>query len=170
MNAPLLSTGKLVKNGDAVVVMDKPDAHVITGNTKTTIQNIIEIAAKTNPDDIMLKVPFNERSLTWRTVGNDDTGSIFHGSTNGPIMHSTTDSPVIAPPLQTTWTNFFSNVQNRVDPSTKNRVEKVLVTTIMEKQSKIMGIIITTRRHTMSIAYDQKRYWSISCIGVRDTR
>ena len=90
MNAPLLSTGKLVKDGDAIVVMDKPDTHVITGNTKTTIQNIVKIAATSNPDDIMLKVPFNEQSLTWRTVGNDDTGSIFHGDTNGPGMHSTT--------------------------------------------------------------------------------
>ena len=82
MNAPLLSTGKLVRDGDAIVVMDKPDAHVVTGNTKTTIQNIVKIAATTNPDDIMLKVPFNEQSLTWRTVGNDDTGSILHGDTN----------------------------------------------------------------------------------------
>ena len=84
MNAPLLSTGKLVRDGDAIVIMDKPDAHVITGNTKTTIQNIVTIATTTNPDDIMLKVPFNERSLTWRTVGNDDTGSIFHGSITHP--------------------------------------------------------------------------------------
>ena len=37
----------------------------------------------------MVKVPFNERSLTWRTVGNDDTGSIFHGNKEGPIIHST---------------------------------------------------------------------------------
>ena len=43
MNAPLTSTGKLVKWGGVIVVMDKSDAHALTSNTKNAIRNIISI-------------------------------------------------------------------------------------------------------------------------------
>ena len=43
MHSPLLSAGKTVQNG-CQLVFDKSNAHILSGNTRTKINNIIKTA------------------------------------------------------------------------------------------------------------------------------
>ena len=70
MHTPLLSGGKLVEN-DCNIMFDKPHATVLQGATKERIRNIIAEAEEEAPDDIVMTVPFDANTLTWRT-GTDD--------------------------------------------------------------------------------------------------
>ena len=90
MNAPLTSTGKFVKSGGVIIIMEKPDTHALTSNTQNAIWNSINILPyndKSGWYHAKSVITFNDRSLTWKTVGNDDTGSIYHGNTKC-AMHS----------------------------------------------------------------------------------
>ena len=66
MHTPLLSGGKLVEN-DCNIMFDKPHATVLQGATKEKIWNIIAEAEEEAPDDIIMTVPFDANTLTWRT-------------------------------------------------------------------------------------------------------
>ena len=63
MQSPLISAGKFAKAGYSMV-LDKNSAKVVQGNTKNKIQSVMENAQN---EDIVLSVPFDERSLTWKT-------------------------------------------------------------------------------------------------------
>ena len=71
MHAPLLSGGKLAVNG-CNIVFDRPNAHVVIGDTKAAIRSIINQAEVHNKEDILLTVPFNEQTLTWQIDSNHE--------------------------------------------------------------------------------------------------
>ena len=62
MNHPLLGCGKLAQN-ECLLVLDIPNATVVTGKTKDAICEIIQSAPE---DDIVLTVPYDALTLTWK--------------------------------------------------------------------------------------------------------
>ena len=66
MHSPLLSGGKFVKN-KCNIIFDTPEAHILTGETKEAVRQVIEEAKRNNSEDILMTVPFDENTLTWRT-------------------------------------------------------------------------------------------------------
>ena len=67
MQTPLLGCGPLVKN-DCSVVFEETHASIVTGETKQIIKKVLEEA----DDDILMTVPFDENTLTWRTRIEDN--------------------------------------------------------------------------------------------------
>ena len=72
MNVPLISGGKLVTN-DCNIVFDTPNAHVLTGETKDMVRQIIADAENNESDDILMTVPFDNNTLTWKTTPDTAT-------------------------------------------------------------------------------------------------
>ena len=64
IHAPLLSGGKLAMNG-CNIVFDRPNVHIVIGDTRAAIRSVIKQAKATNQEDILLTVPFHESTLTW---------------------------------------------------------------------------------------------------------
>ena len=62
---PLIIGGKFVCNG-CNLVFDIPNSHILTGETKEAICNIINDAAATKNKDILMTVPFNHDTNTWQ--------------------------------------------------------------------------------------------------------
>ena len=63
MQLPLISAGKFAQ-ADYSMIMDKTSAKIVQGATANNIQSVMENAPK---EDIIMTIPFNERSLTWTT-------------------------------------------------------------------------------------------------------
>ena len=66
MHSPLLSGGKFVKKG-CTLVFGRENAHVVKGKTGEIIKRIITKAEAEDSTDIVMTVPFDERTLTWKT-------------------------------------------------------------------------------------------------------
>ena len=84
MQSPLLSTGKLSRDGGSTVVCDIiPAATVLSGRTQKAVRRIItEAQQDPDNDDILMTVPFDPVSLTWRTVTPDGFASPRHEANN----------------------------------------------------------------------------------------
>ena len=83
MQSPLLSTGKLSRDGGSTVVCDIPAATVLSGRTQNAVRRIItEAQQDPDNDDILMTVPFDPVSLTWRTVTSDGHASPRHKANN----------------------------------------------------------------------------------------
>ena len=72
MHAPLLSGGKLAVNG-CNIVFDRPNAHVVIGDTRAAIRSVIKQTETSKQEDILLTVPFNEQTLTWQIDSNQES-------------------------------------------------------------------------------------------------
>ena len=67
MGPPLLVCGPIVQKY-CTVVLENTHALIVTGETQKNIQNVLAEA----DDDILMTVPFDENTLTWRTRIEDN--------------------------------------------------------------------------------------------------
>ena len=67
MGSPLLGCGPIVQKY-CTVVLENTHALIVTGKTRKNIQNVLAEA----DNDILLTVPFDENTLTWRTRIEDN--------------------------------------------------------------------------------------------------
>ena len=70
MHSPLLGSGTFVNEGKCTLVFGRENAHVVKGRTGRLVQQIIKQAEEKNKDDIIMTVPFDEKTLTWKTDAN----------------------------------------------------------------------------------------------------
>ena len=88
MQAPLLSGGKIAQSG-STIVCDTPNATILSGKTQNAIRKIINDAKQDhNNNDILMNVPFDPVSLTWRTITPDGIASPRHQSNNVHCIQS----------------------------------------------------------------------------------
>ena len=64
MHSPLLSGGTFVKKGKCRLVFGRKNAHVVKGRTGELVQQIIKQAEEKNSGNIVMIVPFDEKTLT----------------------------------------------------------------------------------------------------------
>ena len=65
IHSPVLSGEKVVKKG-CKLVFDQPNVLVINEKTGEKIQKIIQEVKQDNSDDIIMTVPFDKKSLSWK--------------------------------------------------------------------------------------------------------
>ena len=81
MHTPLLSGGKFVEKG-CIFVFDTPNAHILKGRTGGRIKKIISEAEQDENDDIVMTVPFDQQTLTWKTDGYGNAKPLFNIANN----------------------------------------------------------------------------------------
>ena len=64
MHSPLLSGGTFVKEDKCTLVFGRENAHIVQGCTRKLVQQIIKQAEEKNKHDIVMTVPFDEKTLT----------------------------------------------------------------------------------------------------------
>ena len=82
MHSPLLSGGVFVTEGDCTLVFGRENAHILKGKTGEVVKAIMKQAEKTNSDDIVMTVPFDEKTLTWKTDGTGKAKPLFNIASN----------------------------------------------------------------------------------------
>ena len=66
MHSPPLSGGKFVKKR-CTLVFGRENAHIVKGKTGEIVKRIITKAKGEDSTDIVMAVPFDKRTLTWKT-------------------------------------------------------------------------------------------------------
>ena len=82
MYSPLLSGGKFVKEEKCTLVFKRNNAHVVKGQTGKLIREIMKQAEEKNNDDIVMIVPFDEKTLTWKTDSTGQAKPLFNITSN----------------------------------------------------------------------------------------
>ena len=82
MNSPLLSGRKFVKEGKCTLVFRRKNAHVVKGQTGELVREIMKQAEEKNSDDIVMTVPFDKKTLTWKTDSNGQAKPLFNIASN----------------------------------------------------------------------------------------
>ena len=82
MHSPLLGGGKFVKEGKCTLVFGRENAHIVKGQTGKLVQQIIKQAEEKNKDDIVMTVPFDEKTLTWKTDATGKAKPLFNIASN----------------------------------------------------------------------------------------
>ena len=62
IDSPLLSGGKLIKEGKYTLVFGRKNAHVVKGQTGEVVKAIMKQAKEKNSDDVVITVPFNKKN------------------------------------------------------------------------------------------------------------
>ena len=70
MHSPLLSGIKSVNEGKFTLVFGRKNAYVVKGRTGELVKKIMKQVEEKNSDDIVMTVPFNKKTLTWKTNSN----------------------------------------------------------------------------------------------------
>ena len=135
MQSPLLSTGKLTRDGGSTVVCDIPAATVLSGRTQNAVRRIItEAQQDPDNDDILMTVPFDPVSLTWRTVTPNGFASPRHEANN---VHRIRSKKVLIDyhhrsagyPLKKTWLAALNRGEYRDWPGPVSYTHLTLPTT-----------------------------------------
>lgn len=82
IHSPLLGGGKFVKEGKCTLVFGRKNAHIVKGETGKLVQRIIKQAEEKNKDDIVMTVPFDEKTLTWKTDATGTAKPLFNIASN----------------------------------------------------------------------------------------
>ena len=67
IHSPLLSGRKFVKEGKCTLVFGRKNAHVVKGQTGGLVKKIMKQVEEKNSDDIVMTVPFDKKTLIWKT-------------------------------------------------------------------------------------------------------
>ena len=82
IHSPLLSGGTFVNEGKYTLVFGRENAHVVQGRTGKSVQQIIKQADEKNKHDIVMTVPYDEKTLTWKTDANGQAKPLFNIASN----------------------------------------------------------------------------------------
>ena len=85
MHSPLLSGGNFFKKG-CILVFGQKNLHIIKEQTGELIQQIMKKAEQEDSDDIVMKVPFDEQTLTWKTDLKGQAKPLFNIASNIHII------------------------------------------------------------------------------------
>ena len=77
----LLSGGKFVKEEKCTLVFGRENTHVVKGRTGDLVHQKKQAEDK-NSDDIVMTVPFNEKTLTWKIDSNGQAMPLFNIASN----------------------------------------------------------------------------------------
>ena len=82
MHSPLLSGRKFIKEGKCTLVFGRKNTYVVKGHTREQVQQIMKKVEEKNSDDIVMTVPFDEKTLTWKTDANGQAKLLFNVARN----------------------------------------------------------------------------------------
>ena len=82
IDSPLLSGGQLIKEGKYTLVFGRKNAHVVKGQTGEVVKAIMKQAKEKNSDDVVITVPFNKKTLTWKTNSTGQAKPLFNIASN----------------------------------------------------------------------------------------
>ena len=82
MHSPLLSGGVFVKEGECTLVFGRKNAHIVKGKTGELVKAIMKQAKAKYSKDIVMTLPFDEKTLTWRTDANGQAKPLFNIKSN----------------------------------------------------------------------------------------
>ena len=93
MHSPLLSGGKFAKEGKCTFVFGRKNAHVIKGRKGELVKEMMKQTKEENSSDIVMTVPFDEKTLTWKTNSTGQAKPLFNIAskqcTSNPIKSGT---------------------------------------------------------------------------------
>ena len=82
IHSPLLSGRKIFKKGKCTLVFGSKNSHMVKGQTGELVKKIMKQAEEKNCDDIVMTVPFNKKTLTWKTDVKGQAKPLFNIASN----------------------------------------------------------------------------------------
>ena len=82
MHSSLLNGGKFVKEEICTLVFGRKNAHVVKRRTGKLIKEIMKQAKEKNSNDIVMTVPFDEKTLKWKTNSTGQAKPLFNIASN----------------------------------------------------------------------------------------